>query len=584
MVVTSASAAPESPWWTFLSSPRPDPRVLQSVFAIFVALDVMARDFAGHGYAALSWPALGLLLVAAGTAFGFLVPWQRVPVTLLAVLPVLDVAALGLTRLSPEGGGSSVLVVMPAVWLARQFGRAGVTMAIVAVALLDVGPGLLYLGVDGALASRAVLQPLVAGLAALAVAMSLELLLARTHEVEERGEELERTLAEMGRQKHLNQAVLDTVDVGLVLLGPDGSYQTLNRRQQVFMELAFPGGHEGVAGQLGEVYSEDGTTRLAGEEMPSARAMRGEEFEDYRVWIGPDPDRRRAISVSAQTLRGAGGAFAGAALAYKDVTDLLSALQVKEEFVATVSHELRTPLTSIIGYVDLLREEGELDDRAEKQLVVVHRNGQRLLRLVDDLLHTAQLADGQQELSLRPCELADLVREAVAAVQPAAARAGVALSTSLIERMPVHLDSERIGQVLDNLLSNAVRYNRHGGSVSVVLARDGETALLEVRDDGPGMGPEELEQLFTHFYRARHAVDHAIPGAGLGLCISEAIVDAHGGTIEIHSEVDVGTVARVRLPVLAPLSIAPRAGDAVAEPADPACAPPGPPAASVRHG
>ena len=115
------------------------------------------------------------------------------------------------------------------------------------------------------------------------------------------------------------------------------------------MRLAYPGGHGGMAGQLGHVYAADGTTPLAREEMPTYRASQGEEFDDCRIWVGADPLTRRALSVSARSVRDEQGRFAGAALAYKDVTDFMQALQVKDEFVASVSHELRTPLTSIVG-------------------------------------------------------------------------------------------------------------------------------------------------------------------------------------------------------------------------------------------
>ena len=125
----------------------------------------------------------------------------------------------------------------------------------------------------------------------------------------------------------------------------------MNRHHGALMPLAFPQGHAGQAGQLGEVYAEDGVAARAQHEMPTLRAARGEEFDDLRIWIGSDPLTRRACSVSARSVRDAAGPFVGAALAYKDVTDFLRSMRVKDDFVATVSHELRTPLTSIHGYV-----------------------------------------------------------------------------------------------------------------------------------------------------------------------------------------------------------------------------------------
>ncbi len=570
-------------WWSLLAGPRPDPRVLQGVIVVFLALDVVARELGGAAYSVNPWPQVGLLLILIATVGALFVPWQRVPLWALGILPVIDMVGLGMTRMF-EGGGLSVLVVLPlpALWLARQFGRSGVMLGLVLVVLFQALPGLVYRGIDGVSISRAVLLTLMSGLGAFALARGLEALRARTREAEERGEERDRALAQLRHQQHLHQAVLDTVDVGLVLLGPEGTIRMQNRQQRDFMALAFPRGQHGPDGGRGDVFGEDGGRRLAMVEMASERAMRGEEFQDHRIRVGADPANCRTLSVSARMLRDAEGAFAGAALVYQDVTDLLRALQVKGEFVATVSHELRTPLTSIIGYVDMLRERDDLPDSAERQLAVVHRNGERLRRLVEELLDTAQLPAGRADLAVSSCDLTDLARQAVAAAQPVAAEAGVSISARLPTRMPARADAARIGQVLENLLSNAVKFNRPGGSVRIELAREGAAAWIEVRDTGPGMSPEELEQLFARFYRTRHAIDHAIPGSGLGLFISKAIVEAHDGRIEVESQVDVGTVVRFRLPMLVGLPGEP--GPAAADPMpDPVPDPATPPGIAVGH-
>lgn len=180
------------------------------------------------------------------------------------------------------------------------------------------------------------------------------------------------------------------MDVGLVLLDHSGGYRSTNRRHGDFMRLAYPDGHAGRAGQLGKVFGPDAVSSLMREEMPTYRASHGDEFGDCRIWVGDDPLTRRALSLSARTVRDDGGEFAGAALAYKDVTDVMRALNVKDEFVASVSHELRTPVTSIRGYADLLSERDDLPADAVRQLSVLIRNSERLGRLVADLLYSAQ--------------------------------------------------------------------------------------------------------------------------------------------------------------------------------------------------
>jgi signal transduction histidine kinase len=297
------------------------------------------------------------------------------------------------------------------------------------------------------------------------------------------------------------------------------------------------------------VYAEDGTTLLTQRDMPSWRAAQGEEFDDCRIWVGEDPLTRRALSVSARTVHDRAGQFNGAALAYKDVTDFMRALRVKDEFVASVSHELRTPLTSIVGYVDLVREQPRLGEQEAAHLEVVARNAERLARLVADLLHAAKVVEEPLHVVRAPTDLAAVVRESVAAATPAADAAGIVLEAVVPERLPAVLDAQRMGQVVDNLVSNALKYTPAGGRVEVWLVQDGNRAELAVSDTGIGIEATDRERLFTRFFRARDAEDRSIPGIGLGLSIAKAIVEGHGGRIEVESEPGSGSVFRVRVPV-----------------------------------
>ncbi len=145
-----------------------------------------------------------------------------------------------------------------------------------------------------------------------------------------------------------------------MLLDSDGHYEQVNRRHRDFIEQAFPAGHAGQAGQLGEVFAA-GRRHADGPRSRCRRSGRsaGEEFDDYRIWVGADPATRRALSVSARLVRDPDGSPAGAVLAYKDITDLMRALQAQEDFVADISHELRSPLTSVLGHLELLLESDE---------------------------------------------------------------------------------------------------------------------------------------------------------------------------------------------------------------------------------
>ncbi|MBC9733159.1 PAS domain S-box protein [Nocardioides marmotae] len=226
--------------------------------------------------------------------------------------------------------------------------------------------------------------------------------------------------------------------------------------------------------------------------------------------------------------------------------------RIRDEFLATVSHELRTPLTSIVGYAELLGDlgEDEIGPQARRMLQVIDRNARRELRLVNDLLTLARLQEEGLHVELATVDLLDVVRAAVEDARLAARGRGIEVT---VEAAPgadltVRGDPGRLGQVVGNLLGNAVKFTPPGGRVLLGLAAvPGGVIELRVCDTGPGMGPEEVEQAFDRLYRAPAAVRDQVPGAGLGLSIARAVVDAHGGTIEVGSELGAGTTVTVRL-------------------------------------
>ncbi len=361
-------------------------------------------------------------------------------------------------------------------------------------------------------------------------------------------EQLTRALGVIDSQSRKAQAILDTVDVGLVLLDGDGHYEQVNRRQREFMEQAFPGGHAGQAGQLGEVFGADGVTLMEYDEMPTVRAVGGAEFDDYRIWVGADPATRRALSVSARLVRHPDGSSAGAVLAYKDITDLMRALQAQEDFIADISHELRSPLTSVLGHLELLLESDGLPPGLARQVEVVQRNAERLQALVSDLLETAGQREGPLQLARSSTDLARIVRQTVESAQPAAAAAGVELAIDGPGAVPAFIDDRRMRQVVDNLVSNALKYTDAGGRVDVLLAAVDGRAEVTVADTGIGIAPDDLEQLFVPFFRADDARRRVSPGVGLGLGIARAIVEAHGGRVDVESAVGTGSRFTVTLP------------------------------------
>jgi len=233
---------------------------------------------------------------------------------------------------------------------------------------------------------------------------------------------------------------------------------------------------------------------------------------------------------------------------------------LKDQFFALVSHELRTPLTSIIGYLELVLEDDDgLTDHHRRFLGVVDRNARRLLRLVGDLLFVAHVEAGRLALEVGEVDLRTLTREAVEAARPRAESKELTLEAAAQEVPAMAGDRDRLAQVLDNLVSNAVKFTPQGGTVTVRLAAKDGAALIDVRDTGVGIPAAEQDRLFERFYRASTATERAIPGVGLGLTIAKAIVEAHEGTLEFDSIEGAGTTFRVRLPLRPPPTGSPSA-------------------------
>ncbi len=278
--------------------------------------------------------------------------------------------------------------------------------------------------------------------------------------------------------------------------------------------------------------------------------------------IGQDiTERKRAEADRERLLAAEQEARAYAEAAQRDLAAQNERLReldrLKDEFIALVSHELRTPLTSIRGYTELLLdgEAGELTDDQRQFLSVVERNSHRLLHLVGDLLFLAQVEAGKLVLEVGTLDLGAVASESVETARPQAEAKAITLTLATSPVPAVAGDRARIAQLLDNLVSNAVKFTPEGGRVDVRVRAGESQAILEVRDSGLGIPAEEQEFLFERFFRTSTATERAIQGTGLGLAISKAIVEAHSGRIAVASEEGAGTTFRVALPLHQPAEL-----------------------------
>jgi PAS domain S-box-containing protein len=234
------------------------------------------------------------------------------------------------------------------------------------------------------------------------------------------------------------------------------------------------------------------------------------------------------------------------------VEDLQRQLARSEnEYLALVGHEMRTPLTAISAYTEILRESDPAVLAADGPalLEVIERNTAQLRHIIDELLALSALDTGHVTVQTTPVDLAGVVRDAVVCTSSVIDGGPLSLDADLPDALVVPGDRGLLRQIVDNLLGNAVKYSPDGGRISVSLRPAGRAAELVVSDTGIGVAPEEREKLFSRLYRSSKVRDRAIPGTGLGLALSRAVVHRHHGTIELAERDGPGTTVVVRLPL-----------------------------------
>jgi len=236
----------------------------------------------------------------------------------------------------------------------------------------------------------------------------------------------------------------------------------------------------------------------------------------------------------------------------QDITDQQRLDDMRREFVANVSHELRTPLTSIKSYTETLLD-GALDDRetAEKFLKVINSESDRMTRLVKDLLQLSRLDNRRMEWNMQEISFVNLAKNAIEKLELEAKNKGQTLESYVIGDIPeIKADKDRIEQVILNILSNAMKYTPTNGKITAYIGKMFSDVYIKVIDNGIGIPSQDMPRIFERFYRVDKARSREMGGTGLGLSIAKEIVEAHGGTITITSEVGKGTEVTVRLPIV----------------------------------
>ena len=489
----------------------------------------------------------GTLTVFVVTAVAATVPWRRVKKRWTILLPAVDIIALGVAREGQPFSGVSLMLVFPVIWMSTHFGKPGAVIGVSLSALVLWLPAML----DPARFETTDLSRL----AALPIMLSFVAVMTATSTMQTRAQQVlltqqavmfEGALRRSKREWQTLEEIFDAVDFGVIGFDRNQRVTFINRAQRELLAQ-----YGVIDGQpiTERAYLDDQRTPFGNAERPYARAMRGETVDGLAIWLGDVGQKQTALLVSARPILDDTGSFDGGVIVLREVTAELRALRARDDLLASVSHELRTPLTSIVGYLELVLDNQLLDEGDARMLGIASKNADRLLVLVAELLTAASDAKHALTLTPGPCELSGIVTESVESLRPLAEQSQISLELGELPLLPVHADSFRLRQVIDNVLSNAIKYNVHGGGVVVFIRVTDAAVEVRVTDTGRGMTVDEQEHLFDRFYRADSVRGSSVHGYGLGLSISRDIMRQHGGDLRLESLPGRGATAIVTLPL-----------------------------------
>ncbi|MCC6269686.1 MAG: HAMP domain-containing histidine kinase [Microbacteriaceae bacterium] len=352
-------------------------------------------------------------------------------------------------------------------------------------------------------------------------------------------------LAESDDLAIIVRSIADALRVAIMFYDTNNLPKMRNKMVDEVLTLT---GRDPETGKSAHVYAPDRRTPVKRDKDIVTETLQG-DARGIIYWVGdPDHDRQRAVITEALRIKRPDGTPLGAATLSYDITDLANAIEVRDDYLTSISHELRTPLTAIVGYLDLIAENYDIEELGfQREFEIIQRDLDQVTSLVNEL----SIAGGrEQNLRIEPVNLGDLVSQSVGAVQPSADAIDQNVHLELPPSSLVALvDATRIRQVLDNLLSNAVKYTPPKGRIDVSLSRNGDDAVILVTNTGAGLTVSDQDQIFDRFFRTQEARDAGSRGVGIGLTIAKTLIEAHGGSIAVDSKRDEYTTFTVTLPL-----------------------------------
>ncbi|WP_052676894.1 PAS domain-containing sensor histidine kinase [Microbacterium trichothecenolyticum] len=502
---------------------------------------------------------VGTLLVVILTLATLCLPWSRLPAWAVLAVPFADAIAIGLMSSGTELR-LGYLWAFPVMWVAMHF-RATALAAMLALI------GLILL-VDSAITSSnlAALRVFVVLLSLTFIGITAHIALRRTRALRRllrrQASRLTATYMRRADQERRTSEILNGVDTGIARISDDGSVLAVNDAYSRLYGLdpldpTLPARSVEYTGRRG--------MPVPFSERPFARAARGETFTDASVWLFTAEGEWRALSVTAKRLAAGGDEGSSILLLVHDVTALTYAQRERERFTAMASHELKHPLTVMIGNAELALELDDLTPRTRERFESIVAASDRMLTMIQSLGTTSKRGFSARD-EVDDIDLRQILVESVASFRPTAVSGDISIDVRADEALPITADGFRLRQVVDNVVSNAIKYTPRDGRVRITGAVEDHQVVLSVADTGIGIAADDLPNILTPYFRTEEAKKKS-GGTGLGLGISNDIVLAHGGSLSIDSEPGTGTTITIRLPLAGELA-GERAGRPAARPED----------------
>ena len=505
-----------------------------SVVVITLVVGILdVRLLASTGYLT------GVFVIIICSIATLVTPWARTPRHAAFVLPLVDIVAIGFLTLEQPSLG--YLWLFPIAWVATYFGTAEIVLSISAVGVMSLADPSRW-----GFSPEVLVELLIILLALTFLAITIAVGARRTRAfrilARNQAQRLTATVDRVQSAEQRVNSLFDSISVALARVTRGGEIVSANAAYRALysldtQDLRFPLG--------GAVeYSDYRGRALSPSETAIARAGRGEVVENERLWLFDRTGTWRALGLS---IRDAAPNSVGQPTAVIELADLTAVAEAQRErphVTRVVAHELRNPLTVILGHADLLLEGSNLTPGQRDHLDVIESASERMLTLIQGLL--AQSTDAEDHHAT--FDAAHLVEASIAAFEPAASASALAIDPVVAGPLPVDGDEFRLRQVVDNIMSNAIKYSDRGTlRVTAGLDDDG-CVVISVADEGIGMTPEDVERVFTPYFRAQNAQEGSAQGTGLGMGITRDIVEAHGGSIAVESALGRGTTVTVRLP------------------------------------